>query len=235
VRQLPDFIKRSAPYRASGELAVLFVCNAPNKGAERLKSVIAQYEIDWPVLFYGDGPCVPNKEWHVSGVPIAFLVNPQGVIVCHAMGTTACNSMVGTYEQLRRQGDPAPAGMRLRPSTEGNTFVVRMELYNPSRSPLDLAIDCQYIDMEWTDGKLTKAEYIDPVKHGPEQRLSVEFNDASEMVYEWRLDAGQYESLLCDVYMRLPGCTGDDLWGGGWTIQRCWVNPGGPKYCKEAF
>lgn len=105
-------LRLTAEPRRRGDLALLFVTPEPNSAADHLKQTIREYGIDFPVLFYGDGPKVANREWNVSGNPIGFLIDPQGVIVAKGRGIQTRELAELAVWILERGGDAPRARLR---------------------------------------------------------------------------------------------------------------------------
>lgn len=221
---MPDFLKRTAPYRQSGDLAVLFITSEPNEGVDHCKQTIADFGIDFPVLFFGDGENVPKTEWNVRGNPIGFLVNPQGVIVAHAVGARQLPGMIDLFEHLSAlETDYPPVGLRVElVSTDEQGAELILDLNDAARRSVRIEIDLEFLDVEWDEeaGEFLRFERYKPDEENPEIVLEEKFGESSQLSLPVNIPAEIYEHVSLRIRMRLPG-TEDLLDGEGlWTYQK---------------
>lgn len=233
-RHLPEFIERTAPFRANGELEAVFVCNSSDY--ESIKKRIEQFDIDWPMLVFNPDEMVPKAEWHNHGNPMAYLVDPQGVIVGSGPGAQRIGDLIAALEFYTAEPEPAPPlGLRCSWNLDSLPEVeLLLELRSPRREPLDVEIDYRYVDIVWDEaGEVTEVNRICPVEDGPELSLTVGFDDACELTWPVMLDAQDYEGIEYVVAVRIPG---SEEWRDG---RGLWVLQGGElfyesdRYCRE--
>lgn len=231
---LPDTLGRTAPLRASGEMEIIFLVGYSNASVGYAKRNIRDFDVTSPVLFYGDGPCVPRNEWQVRGTPIAYLVDPQGVIISYRSGNRI-PELLTLLEFYTAQAEPdPPLGLRCAWNLDSLPEVeLLLQLRSPRREPLDIEIDYRYVDIVWDEnGKVTEVNRIHPVEDGPELSFTVGFDDASELTWPVMLDAQDYEGMEYVVAVRIPG---SDDWrdGGIWVWQGGELFYENDQYCRE--
>ena len=233
-RHLPEFIERTAPFRADGILEAVFVCNSSDY--ESIKARIDQFDIDWPMLVFNRGEIVPKAEWHNHGNPMAYLVNPQGVIVGIGPGALRIGDALTALEFFTAQPEPdPPLGLRCSWNLDDLPEVeLILELRSPRREPLNIEIDYRYVDLIFDDaGELIEVNRIRPVEDGPELSFTVGFDDSCEVNWPVMLDALDYEGLEFVVAVCIPG---SEEWRDG---RGLWVLQGGElfyeydQYCDE--
>lgn len=216
---------------------MVFITSQGNSLVDHLKQTIREYGIDWPILFYGDGDKVPQAEWQCRGNPIAFLINPQGVIVGHAFGAKNTPNLIDAYEFLSENPSIPPIGVRLHFDAGDETGgVMYLDLSNPCREEIKVEIDYRFLDFDFgEDGRFSRFERYTPNPDGPEEVLTVEFNGTSEMIVPVSIEAGIYEMVECKVRVMLPGT--ENLSGGRgiWTHQWAEIRFGVPDHCIERF
>lgn len=79
--ELPNLIAVTTPLR-SGSFEVLGVSLDYDKTMDKLRPVMQEKGITYPVIFPGGGWNTPAaKEWAVGGIPDTYLISPQGVVV----------------------------------------------------------------------------------------------------------------------------------------------------------
>lgn len=235
---MPEFIERTAPFRENGTLESVFLATTTDYGL--LKQRLDEYAIGWPVLLFSPDPhkamnSVPQAEWQVRGNPIAFLINPAGVIVGSGPGAKPISELLTALEFYTSQAEPdPPLGLRCSWNLDDLPQVgLYLELSSPRRAPLDIEIDYRYVGLVFDDAeKLIEVNRICPVEDGPEMSFTVGFDDTSELVWPVVIDALEYDGLEFVVKVRIPGS--EDWQDGG-----IWIRQGGellfeyPEHCRE--
>jgi hypothetical protein len=212
---------------------VLFLTETPEY--EFLKQRIREFNIDWPLLLFNPDPnralrSVPYAEWQVRGKPIAFLINPQGVIAGCGAGPTNISELLDLLEFYSAQQKPQPPpGLRCSWNLDEMPYLkLELEVYSPQRKPLDVEVDYRFLDLSFDDeGNLTEVNRVCPVEDGPEVCFTVGFDDISEQRWRVAFNAQDpatlqdYEGLEFVVSVRVPG---SENWRDG---QGLWVHQGG--------
>ncbi len=232
-RHLPEFIERTAPFRADGALEAVFVCNSTDY--ETIKKRVEQFDIDWPMLVFNRDEMVPKAEWHNRGNPMAYLVDPQGVIVGSGPGAQRIGDLLTLLEFYTAQPEPdPPLGLRCSWNLDSVPDVeLILELSSPRREPLDIEIDYRYVDIVWDEsGKVTEVNRIHPVEDGPELSFTVGFDHSCELSWPVTIDAQDYEAIEFAAAVRIPG---SEHWrqGGIWVLQGGELVFEYPEYCRE--
>jgi hypothetical protein len=215
-------------------MEIIFVVGYNNASVHCAKQNIRDLHVTSPVLFFGDGKCVPRGEWRVLGSPIAYLVNPQGVIVSYRSGNRI-PELLTALEFYTAQPEPAPPlGLRCFWNLDGLPEVeLLLELRSPQRRPLDIEIDYRYVDLVFDDtGKLIEVTRHCPVADGPELSFTVGFDDSGELSWPVIIDARDFEALEFLVRVRIPG---SEHWqdGGIWVWQGGELVYAYPEHCRE--
>jgi len=206
-----------------------------NATVDCIKQNIREFRVESPVLFYGDGQCVPRGEWQVRGTPIAYLVNPQGVIVGHGSGRRISELLTALDFYTSQPVPDPPLGLRCAWTLDNLPEVeLILELRSPQRQPLDIEINYRYVDLVFDDtGDLIEVTRTCPVDDGPEISFTVDFDDSCERRWPVSIDALQSEGLEYVVEVRIPG---SEEWQDG---RGVWVWQGGeliyeyPENCRE--
>lgn len=214
---------------------------------EFLKQRIREYDIDWPLLLFNPDPhralrSVPFAEWHVPGKPVAFLVNPQGVIAGCGAGSTNISELLDLLEFYDAQPQPdPPLGLRLSWNLDNLPEVeLLLDLDSPQREPLAVEVDYRFLNLEFDDdGNLIKVDRICPVAEGPEVSFNIGFDETCEQRWRVQINAQDpdsredYEGLEIVVSVSVPG---SEDWRDGHGL---WVHQGGelifglPEHCRE--
>jgi hypothetical protein len=233
---LPELLRSTASARRQGRLAVVFVTREPNSAAGHLKQTIRQYGIDCPVLFYGDGPKTAHDDWDISGNPMGFLIDPQGVIAARARGAA---EIVELEELclwlLEHGGDVARARVRTAAgSADRRNVDLTLELSSPQRKPLAVQVDYVLYDLIYDENnKMVDVIKVKPVEHGPEMELTADCGAWGETIERVAVDLTGYDGLQYEVRVLLPG-TGEARDGQGfWVRQRGWYYFDGDKINGE--
>jgi hypothetical protein len=217
-------LRITAELRQHGDLVMLFVTPQPNSAAIHLKQTIRKYRLDCPVLFYGDGPKVANKEWDIHGNPIGFLIDPQGTIIAKGVGLQT-HELAELAEWIHEHGGIAPrVGLRtaVHPATDGSIDLA-LELSSPGRVPLQVQLDYKLVQLEYdAAGTLIKVTRTKPVEQGPEQELTVDCGDWGEVVHHLSIDLTGYQGIEYEVRVLLPGTDSARDGKGFWARQAGW-------------
>lgn len=221
---MPELLEATAALRRHGELALVFVTPEPNSADSHLKLTIKKYGIDFPVLFYGDGPKVAHNEWNVHGNPIGFLIDPQGVVVAKGRGNQTHELVELALWMLEQGRDTPRVGLRtaVHPAA-GQSIDLALELSSPDRVPLQVQLDYMLVQLEYdAAGKLVQVTRTTPVEQGPEQEFSVDCQDGGDVVRHVSLDLTGYQGIEYEVRVLLPGTAGARDGQGFWARQRGW-------------
>lgn len=190
----------------------------------KLKDMLAAADVDFPVLYYGeemDSP--PAREWHIAGIPSAYLINPQGVIVAHPLARYNL-TLVDLYERL--SADPAafaPAGLRASSEiTSEEQIDIIVELYSPQRLPLKVAVDYTLPRFVWdmATGDMVECERTRPNGSEPEFEFEVDFEDSCEQTITLPVDVREYSGLEALVTVLIPGTAELNDGQGVWNMVR---------------
>jgi hypothetical protein len=215
----------TAQARQQGNLALMFVVPEDNVGADRLKRTIKQYNVDFPVLFYGDGPRIAQNEWDIRGNPFAFLIDPQGVITAKAHGGLQIHELAELAAWIQQHGRDIPRA-RVRTaasSTDSQHVDLLLDLSSPQRMPLEVQIDYVLYDLKYDEtGKLIEVTKTKPVEQGPELEFAVDCGAWSEAIRHLTIDLAGYDGFQYEVRVLLPGTEDARDGKGFWAYQRGW-------------
>ena len=207
MRQLPDLLAAVQPYRASGKLAVIMVSGDTPETLPKMKQVIKDHGIDFPVLYDGggDSKTVPYLEWSVYGWPSTYLVDPQGVIVAAGLRGQPLDKLLTYF----LDGPPRPViGLRARSTLNSDgTISVFAELTNPAHAPLELALT-RYWEHWFTPADDPTGTSVDFKQHYDKgfAKASAQCDTFGEAVYEFRLTpTAEMNTLGYNVHLLLPG------------------------------
>ena len=138
-KELPEFIKNVKPYVESGELAVIMVsCDSPET-LPKLKKMIREKHINFPVIYDGgDFDSVPVMDWCKGdtigfGIPKICLINPQGVVVSEDLHADVLPATLKFFVS----GNKPVIGLRSwQAKNEDGTYTFHIELMDPTRTPV---------------------------------------------------------------------------------------------------
>jgi thiol-disulfide isomerase/thioredoxin len=82
VVQMPLLEAQARPWREHGQLELLAVSVDSSQSLGALRKLIRRQRIDHPVLWFGPtDDAWGGLEWEINLMPVAYLIDPQGVIV----------------------------------------------------------------------------------------------------------------------------------------------------------
>ena len=215
-------LKITAGMRQRGNLALIFVTPEPSSEVKHLKQTIKKQGIDFPVLFYGDGPKVANKEWNVHGNPIGFLIDPQGDIVAKGRGNQTHDLPELARWMLEQGGEEPRVGLRtaVHPA-DGQSVDLALELASQQHSPLQVQVDYVLVNLEFdAAGTLVNVTRTKPVEQGPEEEFSEDCGKWGEVVHHLSIDLTGYQGIEYEVRVLLPGTDDAHDGKGFWARQR---------------
>jgi peroxiredoxin len=217
-RERPEFLKLIKPYRDSGKLALVMVsCDRPDTLPE-LKRMIAKYRVDFPVLYDGGMfDSIPVLEWlggdsHGFGVPTAYLINPQGVIVASHIRSGNLIAMLDFFMQASRP----TIGIRAydRHNADGSVLYCA-EVMNPSHQPIEVHLDLCW--EEWSfDPKDPDRVAIDVDRHVENNYAHkvLEFSEFGEAAFQFSYKpAPNHDIIGYRFWVVYPGTAGSAAFG----------------------
>jgi thiol-disulfide isomerase/thioredoxin/TolA-binding protein len=77
MAEAPHMVATNAKYSGKG---LQYLGISLDSDASKLKSVIAEKKLSWPMLFEGGGQAEHSK-WGVSGIPQTFIIGPDGTVL----------------------------------------------------------------------------------------------------------------------------------------------------------
>jgi thiol-disulfide isomerase/thioredoxin len=129
--ELPNLVAVTNPLR-SEKFAVLGVSLDYDKTMDKLRPVMKEKGITYPVIFPGGGWDTPAaKEWAVGGIPDTYLISPQGVVV--ATGLRGEDLKPALEKFLGLKATYAPTGVRVsyKRDKENGKFTINTSFNNP--------------------------------------------------------------------------------------------------------
>lgn len=210
IDELPGMLQATAPYVATGELAVVTVTVDEPETINDMKQLIRKFDLACPVVYapgFGPDPeagfrSIPAQEWGITGVPDSFLIDPQGVIVAAELrGAT----LAGALEFYLRHQQPM-YGLRgfsnVRP--DGSVSIMA-EVLSPEMKDLELELYLYKARLVW-DAQKNENVWDIVYANDLDQTARIKFTGAREAVHEFIIppDEALYQ-MTYFLKVRVPG------------------------------
>jgi len=225
--ELPNLLEQTAKLRESGALDLFSVSLDAMETADAMNKVIRDYDIDYPVVFDGQGwKTVQAVEWGIHSIPATYLVDPQGNIV--AKGLRGETLAPGLEYFLGQPGPVPPIGMRVSTvKNDDGSVDVLVDLSSPQRKPLQLTLDYSHYRYSWAaddpehKNRPISSETIEKDAANPEVKMLVDFAGTCDQVQVFHIDAIENTHRLSwEVSVQLPGTenllAGKGIWISDW-------------------
>jgi len=174
-----------------------------------LRKIITKLDIHFPVLYDGGYfESIPAAEWGVHGVPSAFLINPQGVIMTKSLGGELSEDTLGKKLDFYINHPQPVLGLRASHKVnDDGTLTVLANVMNAGRQPLELNLSLSLTKLIW-DASDPTLPLVDQESsfQADCQKQTVSFSDFSETTCEFVLTpAADWHVVNYSLRAMVPG------------------------------
>jgi peroxiredoxin len=103
MSELPGVIALDQEFQYRDDVEVLSVSLDDTKSLEKLEEIRQKYNIDYPVLFEGNGWESSNRQsWCVDSIPATFLIDPEGNVVYNNINAGQASQFLNRQQEALR-------------------------------------------------------------------------------------------------------------------------------------
>lgn len=120
MHELPGVIALDQEFENRDDVAVLSVSLDDTKSLKQLEDIRQQYNIDYPVLFEGNGWESSNRQsWCVDSIPATFLIDPEGNVVYNNINADQASQFLNRQHEAMRNMQLQNNGMTTQATNGG--------------------------------------------------------------------------------------------------------------------
>lgn len=227
IGEMPNLLEQTKLLREQGELDLFSVSLDAWTTTDGLHEKIAEFGIDYPVLFDGGGwDTVMSDEWNIHSIPAAFLINPQGVIVATNLRGENLGEELAFF--MEHGGNFAPVGLETSHTlNDDGSVVVDVLLTSPQHKPLLVDLDYHHMRYIWAEddpdheNRPVDRDVIIPDAEEPEESLTAEFGMFGDTAVQFTIPAVEdTHYLYYYITVQVPGSEALNGGEGIWVMAR---------------
>jgi len=120
MHELPGVIALDKEFSGRGDVAVLSVSLDDTASLQKLEEIRQNYNIDYPVLYEGNGWDSSNRQsWCVDSIPATFLIDPEGNVVYNQINAGQASQFLNRQQDAMRSLEQRNAGVTYQTTSNG--------------------------------------------------------------------------------------------------------------------